>query len=68
MANAGDFYLMHAAAGLVATVVATKPILVVQFEQSIASPQENGDPAMQIIPPVYLFTPDYTFATPQSGK
>ena len=42
---------------------------MVQFEQSIVSGSgENGDPAMQIIPPVYQFTPDYTFATPASGK
>ena len=68
IATAGDYYLLHGAAGLVATVVADKPILVVQFEQTLSSGERNGDPSMQIIPPVYLFTPDYTFTTPESGQ
>lgn len=67
IATAGSYYMYHAAAGSVATVVANKAILVVQFEQTLASGESAGDPAMQIIPPVYLFTPDYTFTTPQSG-
>ena len=58
---------MHADAGLVATCVASKPILVVQFQQSGVTGSENGDPSMEIIPPLYQFTTDTTFATPESG-
>ena len=63
----GSHLLFHGARDAYYTLVADKPVLVVQFEQTIATGEANGDPSMQIIPPVYLFTPDYTFTTPEAG-
>ena len=64
----GEHLLFHGARDAYYTLVADKPVLVVQFEQTKGTGETNGDPSMQIIPPVYLFTPDYTFTTPESGK
>ena len=62
--NAGGFFEIDLPNDVEATVVATRPILVVQFERSGGA---IGDPSMQIIPPINLYASDFTFPYPDAG-
>ena len=66
IANAGEYEDLQPPNGFSATVVATKPILVVQFERCGPGTGYDGDPSMQIVPPINLYGSEFTFPFPDS--
>ncbi|KAJ8313206.1 hypothetical protein KUTeg_009242 [Tegillarca granosa] len=46
-------------------VQSDKPILMAQFCKSQESSDEKSDPSMVMIPPIELYSADYTFSTPE---